>query len=425
MKRDYRHYVINRLLDNYEKSKHLTGNNMINRRVTLPFNPEKFPDYFIDSIHAEKEFINREMMELEQFNLIEIVWVKSQKNHLIDKIFLNVENVPQAYELVERIPLLDEITILTNMVSQYHGQIQTGWIRRFLEDSLDQLEKKKIPRWLSKDYVQTKLLLQALHGIELQVGESLPERLFSKKYLGNSKVFEKQIRNKMISIYKKYGMSEKLADIYVDQNNEGVLQEIGIVRSVEELCVYGSLVYEWNGTQLDFSSFPFGVTVHSQLMKASRVTDLRAERILIIENKTVFHEYIQSLSRIGNLLEKKIIVVYLGGFPGPDKRFFLRQIQDKFDKNGLQIEVQFWGDIDWGGFRIFLHLQKSVFPQLRPYRMDTATFHQHLEWAETFTSDYQAKLEQLLENTDNSEFHGLIREMLCTGKRLEQEAILL
>lgn len=93
----------------------------------------------------------------------------------------------------------------------------------------------------------------------------------------------------------------------------------------------------------------FGVTVHSQLMKAGRVIDLRAERILIIGNKTVFHEYIQSLSRIGNLLEKKIIVVYLGGFPGPDKRFFLRQIQDKFDKNGLQIEVQFWGDIDWEG----------------------------------------------------------------------------
>ncbi|TQR92836.1 DUF2399 domain-containing protein [Paenibacillus ottowii] len=146
----------------------------------------------------------------------------------------------------------------------------------------------------------------------------------------------------------------------------------------------------------------FGVTVHSQLMKAGRVIDLRAERILIIGNKTVFHEYIQSLSRIGNLLEKKIIVVYLGGFPGPDKRFFLRQIQDKFDKNGLQIEVQFWGDIDWGGFQIFRHFQKSVFPQLRPYRMDKTTFHQHLDWAETFTADYQVKLEQLLENTDNS-----------------------
>lgn len=61
-----------------------------------------------------------------------------------------------------------------------------------------------------------------------------------------------------------------------------------------------------------------------------------------------------------------------------------------------------WGDIDWGGFQIFRHLQKSVFPQLRPYRMDKTTFHQHLDWAETFTADYQVKLEQLLENTDNS-----------------------
>lgn len=85
----------------------------------------------------------------------------------------------------------------------------------------------------------------------------------------------------------------------------------------------------------------FGVTVHSQLMKAGRVIDLRAERILIIGNKTVFHEYIQSLSRIGNLLEKKIIVVYLGGFPGPDKRFFFGKSKINLIKMVFRLKFSF------------------------------------------------------------------------------------
>jgi hypothetical protein len=84
-----------------------------------------------------------------------------------------------------------------------------------------------------------------------------------------------------------------------------------------------------------------------------------------------------------------------------------------------------WGDLDWGGLRIFQLLQEKVLPGLQPLYMDEKTLLAYQDYGETLHPVYRKRLEKLGQSPQYAVFHGLISLMLELNIKLEQEALLI
>ncbi|MHB1418029.1 MAG: Wadjet anti-phage system protein JetD domain-containing protein [Bacillota bacterium] len=233
------------------------------------------------------------------------------------------------------------------------------------------------------------------------------ERVFSKRYLGNSKAFEKNVRRRLVGILRNYHGSPKLEE-------EDLLTEVGLVRASSEIFVCGSLQIRLKEKTADLAPFSFGVSLGTETIEAMEFLSCNCRRVISVENKAVFRE----LVRTG--LDEKDLLICLGGFAGPVKRRFLSKVY-KF----LATDVEFyhWGDIDYGGMQIFCHLQHTCIPQLQPLLMDVGTYQSFGQLGEKYEGDYRSKLEALLDQQEFSCFHDVIKSMLKQGCTLEQEAV--
>jgi hypothetical protein len=165
-------------------------------------------------------------------------------------------------------------------------------------------------------------LVCALAGLARLVedGEVLPERLFSTKYLGNSKTL-RFLRRRL----------EKLV---------GPLERLGI-RDVGQIVLvggHGSL--NLNGVTLDLSRFQYLGLALQDALEIQRV-DFPLGGLLVVENLTPFHACVAQFSR-----EHALMVLWTAGFPGRGVLAIIR----RGGECGVPIRV--WCDLDLGGVRI-------------------------------------------------------------------------
>jgi hypothetical protein len=398
--------IMQSLLEKYDDSKHRKGEAKINRGIYFSITEHTVPDYFVDGLKNKRSVINQELKYLEQKGYIHIQWY--DPDILISSVSLNLAKVSDAYALVGRSPLNQEIDALKILFAHLKTSFYTPWIQSFIDHILTLLNKQELPNNL-KVKETLDLLIKTLEGIERKGSEVLPERLFSKRYLGNSKRFEKQVRSKLISIYKIYGDPSA-----TEWDDEYILEELGIVKSVEEIQLRGHLKYRIEDSLVDFGGFQYGASLNSESIRAGAVHGISAVRIVIIENKTVFREFLRKEACMDDL------VIYVGGFPGPDKRLFFQQIHNWTSKQHSDKKFLFWGDIDVGGFHIYHHLL-SVMPKLHPFRMDRATLLAHLQWVEEADKNYLKKIKKMLNEKRFSMFHSVMEIMLHEKIRFEQE----
>lgn len=197
---NYQSFILNTLLNKYEKSKHGRDEAKVNRKVAFPFTAKTFPDYFIDGLESPRPLINEVTQKMEQEGFILITWVKFEKGNLIEQVHLNLERVQDSYKALGRTPLRDEMSEAVTLIESCMGSYKSSWIIHFLNCCLDDLAQKKMPAPLSKGIETFEMLLQALSGIESQNGVEIPERLFSTRYFGKSKTFEKVVRSRLESV---------------------------------------------------------------------------------------------------------------------------------------------------------------------------------------------------------------------------------
>ncbi|WP_144504231.1 Wadjet anti-phage system protein JetD domain-containing protein [Bacillus pumilus] len=410
----YASYALQELVNKYNSSKLRKGEAKINRKIKLPFTPENMPSYFIDGLQNKRDIINNEMIHLEKLDLIEINWI--ELNYLIKDIIINIRKIEDVHEFLGIKTLSDIINDRLHQINSLEKIVSIGWIKRAIKEMKNKLYEKELPSLLKNDFEFT-LLMKTFIGIENKADEILPERLFSKRFLGNSKLFENSVRSKLITQYKKFGIESSF--LTTDFEADDLLQEIGIVKSVEEIQVWGDLQYGLNERVMDFKDFCYGTTLNSDTIRNGDIVSIESTQMLIVENKTVFREYIKNKNVMNEL------VIYVGGFPGPDKKRFFRQVFDWVNNNRIaNFKFFFWGDIDLGGFRIFSHLKLTI-PDLVPFQMDSETFLKYIDYAEKAEEGYLKKVEKLLLKEHFSEFHPVIKLIIKTKKRLEQEALLL
>lgn len=409
---DYKKLILKLLLDKYEESRHYAGDAKINRRITLPFDSKTFPQYDIERTEI-KDKIQYSLNDLENRGIIAVEWQRFEVGNIVDKVYLNTQNVEQAYVEAERKPKKNIVADILLTLKELNNEINTDWIRNFIEIQINEMEEKKnLAKYIPHDENIFTLLIKTLKGLDNKGEEDMLERVFSKRYLGGSKLFESKVRSRLCTILRGfYPGSDGLED-------EETLQQIGLTKTVEDLLFQGPLKIKLFDHIIDFSPFFFGASMNTGMIRNFDITELNVNRVITIENKANYIEFTKK-HNLDNTL-----AIYLGGFYSPVKRIFLKKVYDFIKIKGDKVTYLHWGDIDLGGFNIFMQLKSKLIDELIPLYMDLETLRRYMDYGEKFDNEYGKKLEKLMENNEFLIFHELIKEMLNLGIKLEQEALL-
>lgn len=412
---DYKRLILNRLLDKYERSKLYLGEGSIKRRVLLKMNKREFPEYDVE-ISDIRELINSTVKELSEKYILDFAWLKYEKNNIIEKVWLRMDNIEGAYREAARTPKSIRTDTVLKLVRDYRKHIKAAWILSFLRDAESRIAaSKSLSPSLPDDEKSARAVLDALKAIDDKGDEECLERIFSIRCFGDSKYFERNIRKKIVGIvYKYFILNNSNSEILSDDE---ILAQIGIVKSAEQIEFCGGVIGLLYDRPVDFSVFKNGSCINSQTAKDIEITDLKSvKKVLFIENKANYSDYISKKRT------EEELVVFHGGFYSPVKGLFFKKIYEA-GKRG-KTDFYHWSDIDLGGFRIFNRLKSEIIPGLKPLNMDREAFLSKKEYWMSFDEKYGAALYEMLGKKEFSEFYDVIELMLNVRSRLEQEAFL-
>lgn len=359
-----------------------------------------------------KQELVDEAVKLETAGLIKVKkWVTLGSD--IETIAYRVEKLPQFYRLADA-EGGEEIWPKQAKVNSYMRKIeeelsegfQKEWIERYCEVLRARLDKGEF----SKDMEKLELYLACFRGID-NLEEPMLKRVFSKQYLRDSKVFEKQLERHVISVARKY-----CDEITEDMDSRTVLEQLMIEEYSQELSIKGPLKLKiWKGSEarrVDFADFVYGTVLNSQTLKHAVVELLQPglKKVVTIENKANY---------IAMPFSADTLYVYSHGYFSPLEREFLKKLKRALSGKG--VEFYHSGDLDYGGVRIFEYIQKQILPDVKPLQMDVETFEKYQEYSEPIAKE---KLEKL-SKVQIPELDEVIQKMLETGKGIEQESFII
>lgn len=417
--------VLNQLIDKYERSKHYFESGSA-RRVILKAGEIKL---YHSGNYSDKQAVHEAVEGLRSREFIEYQWVAYEENNLLDKLFLNLNRLEAAYEFLSRVPLMRQIETARLALETLNSPL--SWVKVYQEDMIRCLcEERRFHRLMPQEPDKLEMLLATLKGLG-EISE-LTERIFSTRYLGNSKTFERAVRSRLITILKTY--------VDPEMEEDQLLASVGVVRNYDELLLKGDLSVLLGGHWLDLGVFSYGTSLNPETIRRLEAIDVRGGTVLTVENKAVYYEYIKRA-------HKDEIVIYLGGFFGKYTRLFLEKLREAAQSIPLdepmvmnpasfaasaspvtakrQLQYSHWGDIDLGGFMIYDTLKVILGEGLEPLKMDLETLLDNMDQTMTFGEDYAERLNRYLERNPETEFSEVIRYMLAHRVRLEQEALVL
>lgn len=256
------------------------------------------------------------------------------------------ENVEEPLEKQQK--YIEKITILLQNVSEVE------WLSAYYYSLLEKLERGKVVKEMEDE-----TLFLCLKGIA-DIQKPVWKRIFSANVLKNSKKFEQEYETKIVGILRNYS---NLPD-KEEMTDEEILKSCGILSYAQVLEWKGAVVYKLDtGTIIDTSDFSYGTIINSQTLEHSKPIALPDIcKIMIIENKANYENM---------LYEKNTLYIYCHGFFSPKEVKYLQELEELCDE---QVEFFHWGDMDFGGIRIFLFNKENIFPKLKPYKMDRESF---------------------------------------------------
>lgn len=404
--------IITVLLDKYERSSFFRTDTTPTKRILLKLYENgkcEFLDYNIEN-SEQRIRINECVRVLAKKGLISYAWMKGEENHILSKVWLNMENLQQAYSLTHRQPQGDFLADVDVELVECMGSVQSKWMKDFLLDASEFVkQKRKLPPLLPDNSQERKSLLQALQYIDANGSDGLLKRVFSIRCFGDSKYFERVIEARLLRILKKYLESDEY------ETDEQVLNQIGIAKYPEQFEFCGALSLEYpDGKCVDFVSLCGGTIYMQDITAANLRISKNVRRILSIENKANYFDY------IGKHRKTDDLVIYHGGQYSPTKRLFFQAVADA----SMNLPWYHWGDIDYGGFSMLARLRREINVNVQPYRMSKQELITYAPFAISFASQYSAKLQSLVVNSDLSDCVECINYMLEKKIRLEQEALL-
>ena len=418
---NYEQELLNRLMDKYEKSKaFLTG--VFTRKIALTAAQEDWIQRRMENME-EKRLFFAVLKDLKESGLIDYSWERFEQGNLVDKIWLVPDEaaVRACYKRLGRRPAREEAEALSELIGQYRRQLPPeNSLARFLADYEEELRAKgQIRQYFAHEPELNENILKCLIFMEQNQGEQL-ERLMSSALYGDSKYFERHVKSKVLIILralKRREQEEGISDSMPEDDE--LLLEKGVVRWPEILEFTGRLrVALDDGNVIDYGPQVRGAYINSETVKhAVSVEAEGIRKVLFIENKANYVWYIsQNHSR-------DELVIYHGGCYSPMKGRWFRMVHEGCRRQAA--EYLHWGDIDVGGFRMFVRLKGQIVPELMPYRMDRASLEAYRGQAMEITSAaYLKTLERMENHPEYEAFHEVISLMRRERIRLEQEQMI-
>ena len=407
------HIILNRLLDKFENSKHLSNPGTSLRRVMLRVEKKELPEYNYEDA-ATRDSYNKAARELEHQHLVQLEWVKGRP--LLSSIVLNLNQVMQCYATIGKVHPQIRANYIADLVHSSLEGITVPWIAAWKIDVCSAAaEHLKVPTFCKTDDTLLKALLCSFREYATLSG-SVTMRAFSSKCFSDTKYFERNLRDLFLRIARKYDTDLALSCEENDLGEKEQLAFLGIYARPELYELTGNcIIHTKQGDLCVGAAAPYGLALPSTLIDLVTAIDLKTINcITFIENKTNYDEYVVSEK------QPEELVIYHGGFLSPQKRKLFALIAGAASKS---VKIQFWADIDMGGFRMFKHLQKLI-PSLVPMRMSgefVDMFHQN---GLVRTERYLSKLQADMQNGEYPLFEDAIAKILKYGVTIEQESFL-
>ncbi|MEA3422399.1 MAG: DUF2220 family protein [Bacillota bacterium] len=395
---NYQALILNKLLDKYEKSKAYKKRSS-KRRTQL--NEDDFSAVDFEN-YNEKEPFFEAVNELIDEGYIKVDWVDFEEGYILKKIFLNRDAIDFVYIKLGRISKHDKNYSIYKLLktTEFKNYL---WMNTFKDAVLDKYERQKtVSPYLLENVERSSEMINTLIFLDNHYGEYWHERYFSSIVYNDSKYFRSIIRNKLMWIIVNF--SEVTEEEYA-------LDYIGIRNNPEQIEWSGQLKLKIKNQWIDFSIIDNGNIINGSTVLQIQDIECKVNKVLFVENRANYEMAVREKL-------KDTLVIYHGGFAGREKRIFFKKIFLKYPK----FDYYHWSDIDIGGFRIFLTLQK-MHPLVKSYLMDVETLEKYRNKWNGYSNKYKKKLKVMVVENKYSQFHELIEYMIKHNCRLEQENV--
>lgn len=411
---DYKKYLLSDLLTRYERSQAFKAENYSRRVMLCPQEEPQINERLENS--DEKLAFLRSVQELKEEAVIDFSWMKYEERNLIDRIWLNFEHISKAYQIAGLVSLAEEIKQCRQAIDAGLLVVQAEWALDYLNRQRERLiGKKLLPQMYKRGSGKAFFdLLKLMEGLE-QVPAGQLERVFSRSVFGDSKYFEKNLKSKLLSILRHYYGEER--------ENDELLLIAGLGRYPEVMEFTGDITVTVAAGEIEYGLQPYGAYLNSLLIEKILEIDMkRINHILFIENKANYVWYVM------NRRQEDELVIFHGGYYSKAKGEWFHKLvtaAQSCEEAGNNLTYQHWGDMDLGGMQIFERLKDNLVKGLKPYMMDVEIYQRYEKKGKKINDKkYCEKLERYLLNTKVMEFVELTREILKSGRVVEQEGII-
>ena len=397
--------ILSKMLDSYERSSLLRGNNKVAVHIFFDFNKKQIPEYF-DESSVMYEDIHALLRQLEKKGFLKIEWRDGKVDHIVKRLVLCEDALPKIYRHLNRMPKTEMETLALQQIEELSGPGLSTLTSAFLLRIQTRLQEgKSVKEYLDlEDLLSFRRLIQALDLTEKNTEECFV-REFSIQHFKDSKCYENLIP-KVCRI-----LREENAE-YEHLENDEILAEYQIFHTPSYVYLKGDVQLLFQGKQLNLCKITNGLGLAIDKKSALELqvsSDCGIKSVYTIENLTSFFRFQRENS----------LVIYLGGYHNHARRELLKKIYAAFP-NAVYYH---FGDIDAGGFYIYHHLKEKTGIPFQLFQMNRSILKKYEQYARELKGNDRKRLKQLLTMQISDEERECIRYMLEHNVKLEQECL--
>ena len=340
----------------------------------------------------------------------------------IEKITVSPDAIPLLCQ-VEQIedPRERQLSQMELTESWKSRVAQADWLIPYYDHILERLNSGKLVKdvpgledplfflFLNKTAEERKPLYRRAFSAQVcTIWNGIAQTKQSESKITPTKRFEKIYQSAVLSVLKQY------SPLYEEgMSDEELLTAHGILTYAQTLEFKGAVSYRIDdGPAISTAAQIYGTMFNKQTLEnAVPISIVGIRQIMTIENKANYEKM---------QFRPDTLYIFCHGFFSPPERKFLSRV---VELAGTDTEYFHWGDMDYGGIRIFKFLQKNLFPKLKPWKMDVTDYKMALQMGASISleTDKRERFEQM----DAGVLTPLKEAILKNGKEIEQELLLL
>ncbi|MEQ2577613.1 Wadjet anti-phage system protein JetD domain-containing protein [Hominiventricola aquisgranensis] len=340
----------------------------------------------------------------------------------IEKIIVSPDAIPLLCQ-VEQIedPRERQLSQMELTESWKSRVAQADWLIPYYDHILERLNSGKLVKdvpgledplfflFLNKTAEERKPLYRRAFSAQVcTIWNGIAQTKQSESKITPTKRFEKIYQSAVLSVLKQY------SPLYEEgMSDEELLTAHGILTYAQTLEFKGAVSYRIDdGPAISTAAQIYGTMFNKQTLEnAVPISIVGIRQIMTIENKANYEKM---------QFRPDTLYIFCHGFFSPPERKFLSRV---VALAGTNTEYFHWGDMDYGGIRIFKFLQKNLFPRLKPWKMDVTDYKMALQMGASISleTDKRERFEQM----DAGVLTPLKEAILKNGKEIEQELLLL